>query len=115
MNQSSIMHNLDLKTMHSEQQAYLEIIDFFKQHKVYANFEKQMCWRLLKSKQEWLLSRDTFAWFIAMVPESKHYILSCPFLNRKQKINGWCLTHHLKWISLLMLGLRHIKNKIKTQ
>lgn len=110
-NQTSFMHNRDERSMRDEQTVYLDIIDFFKKHQVYDNYRKQMCWRILKSKQDWLLgSTQTWPKFIALVPESRDYIWSCPFLNWKLKVNGWCLTHHLKFVSLFMLFLRKLKH-----
>lgn len=54
-NQTSFMYSRDEKSMRDEQTVYLDIIDFFKKHQVYDNYRKQMCWRILKSKQDWLL------------------------------------------------------------
>lgn len=111
LNISSIMHNLNEKTMNDEQVMYLDVIDYFKKEGVYQYYKKQLCWRILKSKQEWVLSTSTYNKFLDLYPESHNYILSCPFLNIKLKIMMWCLVHHVGVISKFMLLLRYLKNR----
>lgn len=77
---------------------------------VYDDYRKRMCWRMLKATQELVLEKSTWKAFQEMVPEKKHYIWDCPYINRKLKINMWCLTHHLSWISQLMLNLRKLRH-----
>ena len=106
----SVMHNLNKKTERDEQWVYQDIIRFFKEQGVYEDYRKTMCWRMLKSTQELVLERETWKDFLAMVPEKKHHIWDCPYINMKLKFNMWCLTHHLSWISRLMLNLRKLRH-----
>ena len=107
---SSIMHNLSKRTERDEQWVYQDIIRFFKEQGVYEDYRKTMCWRMLKATQELVLARETWKDFCSMVAEKKHYIWDCPYINRKLKMNMWCLTHHLSWVSLLMLNLRKLRH-----
>lgn len=109
-NISSIMRSLNKKTMSEEQIMYLDVIDYLKRRGEYSNYEKQLCWRVLKSKQEMILDINTYSDFLQFYPESHRYILSCPYLNIKLKIMMWSLTHHLSYISRLMLLFRHLKH-----
>ena len=108
--EGSVMHNLNKKTERDEQWVYQDIIRFFKEQGVYKDYRKSMCWRMLKATQELVLDKSDWKAFQEMVPEKKHYIWDCPYINRKLKINMWCLTHHLSWISLLMLNLRKLRH-----
>ena len=108
--EGSVTHNLNKKTEHDEQWVYQDIIRFFKEQGVYDDFRKSMCWRMLKATQELVLEKSTWKEFQEMVPEKKHYIWDCPYINRKLKMNMWCLTHHLSWISLMMLNLRKLRH-----
>ena len=108
--EGSVMHNLNKKTEQDEQWVYQDIIRFFKEQGVYDDYRKSMCWRMLKATQELVLDKRTWKEFQEMVPEKKHYIWDCPYINRKLKMNMWCLTHHLSWISLLMLNLRKLRH-----
>ena len=108
--EGSVMHNLSKKTERDEQWVYQDIICFFKEQGVYDDYRKSMCWRMLKATQELVLDKSTWKTFQEMVPEKKHYIWDCPYINRKLKMNMWCLTHHLSWISLLMLNIRNLRH-----
>ena len=108
--EGSVTHNLNKKTERDEQWVYQDIIRFFKEQGVYDDYRKSMCWRMLKATQELVLDKSTWKTFQEMVPEKKHYIWDCPYINRKLKMNMWCLTHHLSWISLLMLNLRKLRH-----
>ena len=108
--EGSVMHNLSKKTERDEQWVYQDIIRFFKEQGVYDDYRKSMCWRMLKATQELVLDKSTWKTFQEMVPEKKHYIWDCPYINRKLKMNMWCLTHHLSWISQLMLNLRKLRH-----
>ena len=108
--EGSVMHNLNKKTERDEQWVYQDIIRFFKERGVYDDYHKSMCWRMLKATQELVLDKSTWKAFQEMVPEKKQYIWGCPYINRKLKMNMWCLTHHLSWISQLMLNLRKLRH-----
>lgn len=114
MNVSSIMRSLNKKKMHDEQVMYLDVINYFKLQGVYQLYEKQLCWRILKSTQELVLNTSTYNQFLNFYPDCHQYICSCPFINTKLKIMMWCLVHHLSLISRFMLVLRFLKHgKIK--
>ena len=108
--EGSVMHNLNKKTERDRQWVYQDIIRFFKEQGVYKDYRKTICWRMLKATQELVLDKSDWKAFQEMVPEKKHYIWDCPYINRKLKINMWCLTHHLSWISLLMLNFRKFRH-----
>ncbi|WP_332909937.1 glycosyltransferase family 2 protein [Phocaeicola acetigenes] len=110
MNGGSIMRSLNEKTMHDEQVMYLDVINYFKERGVYQDYEKQLGWRILKSKQEWVLSVKTYDKFLKLHPDSHKYIWSCPYINLKLKIMMWSLTHHFSLISRFMLFLRFLKH-----
>jgi glycosyltransferase involved in cell wall biosynthesis len=111
LNLSSILHN-NKKIMHDEQIMYLDVLRYMKKMGEYQYYEKQICWRILRSKQEWVLNKSTYKDFLNLYPESHKYILSCPFLNIKLKIMMWCLVHHISFISQLMLFIRYLKHKV---
>lgn len=110
INENSVMHNLNAETATDEQKVYLNAIQYFKTQNIYNTYKKQLCWRVLKSTQEWILDTGTHKFFLEYYPESHQYILSCPYLNIKQKIMMWCLTHHLAPITNSIILLRNIKN-----
>ena len=110
LNANSIMRNLSSKTMNDEQVMYFDVIDFFKRRSAYSDYKKQLCWRILKSKQEWALDTATYNKFLDFYPESHKYIISCPYLNVKLKIMMWSLTHRLAVVSRFMLLLRKIRH-----
>lgn len=109
-NESSIVHNMNEKTMNDEQVLYLDVINYFKERGVYQDYAKQLGWRILKSKQEWVLNVKTYDKFLKLHPDSHKYIWSCPFINLKLKIMMWSLTHHLVFISRFMLFLRYLRH-----
>ena len=108
--EGSVMHNLNKKTEQDEQWVYQDIIRFFKEQGVYDDYRKSMCWRMLKATQDLVLDKRIWKAFREMVPEKKQYIWDCPYINNKLKMNMWCLTHHLSWISQLMLNLRKLRH-----
>lgn len=112
LNENSVMNRFNSRMMHDEQEMYLDVIAYFKQNEMYPYYAKQLCWRILKSKQEWLLDEATYTNFLSLYPECHNYIWSCPFLNVKIKIMAYCLTHHLKPVSVLMLKLRNMKTHL---
>lgn len=108
MNEASIVHTLNKKTEKEEQTAYLETIAFFEQEGVLQYYEKQMGWRILKSKQELVLDANRHKEFLGIYPESHHHIWDCPYINTKLKIMMWMLTHHMRVVLLPILSLRKI-------
>lgn len=108
-NEQSIVHTLNQKTEKDEQMAYLETIAFFEKEGVMVHYQKQMCWRILKSKQELVLDVNRHDEFLKIYPESHNHIWDCPYINKKLKIMMWCLTHHLSWITCAMIYVRNFK------
>ena len=107
------MRNLTSIQMLHEQAAYMEAIAFFKEQKVYKTYAQEMGWRILKSKQEWVLNTDTHQEFLRLHPDSHKYIWTCPYINKKLKVMMWCLTHKLPIITCALLATRNIKTKIR--
>lgn len=108
VNASSIMHNLDDKASDDERRVYLDIISFLSKNQVLKNYQREMAWRILKNKQDLVLSPQSHCKFMAIYPESHKYITSCPasFCNRKVKLFMWMLTHGLRQPLLMILELR---------
>lgn len=109
LNMNSVMRSSNPRMMHDEIMMYLDVISWFEKRNTFSLYEKQMSWRILKSKQEWLLTTTTYTRFLALFPNSHCHIWSCPYLNVKLKVMAWCLTHRLKCISELLLKLRNLK------
>ena len=109
LNAASCMRNLNSTKMRHEQSAYMDAIAFFKEQHVYDLYTQEMGWRILKSKQEWVLDIDAHQEFLKLFPDSHNYIWSCPYINKKLKIMMWCLTHHLSWITYAMIYVRNFK------
>lgn len=111
VNVSSIVHSLyEKKREKDEQNTYLETIEFFDKNGILTSCKREMSWRVLKNKQDLVLSPNNHQEFLRIYPESHRYILSCPrsYCNEKIKIFMWMLTHHLRWPLLIILYLRRI-------
>ena len=111
MNETSIVHTLNRKTEKEEQTAYLETIDFFEKEGVIRDYERELSWRILKSKQELVLDKARHKEFCDIYPTSHKYIFGCPYINKKLKVMMWCLTHHCRFVVLLFVKLRNILNR----
>ena len=109
VNENSIMRKMDEKCLSDERIMCKELLIWLENEGSSGNYEDVLYWRILKGKQEYLLDTKTYSKFINTLPESNRYILSCPYLNIKLKIMGWCLVHHLKFISLVFLFLRKLR------
>lgn len=109
LNNTSIVHNLNRKAESNERWVYLDIIRFFKEKGVLEEYHKEMCWRVLKSKQEAILAINRHNEFLELYPNSHSYIWNCPFINNKLKIMMWCLTHHMSWITYAIIYARNLK------
>lgn len=104
--ESSIIHNLNKKTEADEQFVYTDIINFFKHQGVYKEFKKPMAWRSLKASQELILDTKTLDAFVNYNSDKNNYIFSCPFINKKLKFMMWTKTHHMGFITKLIVALR---------
>lgn len=107
-NEDSLCHNMPSSIAADALWVYEDIISFFKRNGAYSTYAKVMAWRSLWHAQELALNTATFDQFLLHNPDKKHFILDCPFLNRKMKIITWCLTHHLRPISTLIVKTRKL-------
>ena len=108
MNEASIVHTLNRKTEKEEQTAYLETIDFFDYEGVISDYEKELSWRILKSKQELVLDKARHKEFCEIYPISHKYIFGCPYINKKMKIMMWLLTNKMVGLLNCLLSVRRI-------
>ena len=108
MNEASIVHTLNRKTEKEEQTAYLETIDFFDNEGVISDYEKELSWRILKSKQELVLDKARHKEFCEIYPISHKYIFGCPYINKKMKIMMWLLTNKMVGLLNCLLSVRRI-------
>lgn len=106
LNTGSLLRSRRKDAEKEEIGAYLDVINYFKQEGEYPLYAKQLCWRVLRGKQEWILASDKHKIFLDTYPESHRYILNNPLINNKLKIMMWCKTHHLEWVTDWMIFLR---------
>lgn len=108
-NSSSFLHNQSEESNRMKLDVNLDLISYFKEKGEYELYKKELCWRLLNAKQELCFQRDTFKVFMSIFPESHKYILSCPYLSKKVKVTMWCLIHHLRFVSEILVFCRKLK------
>lgn len=58
-NQDSLSYHIDSEKGYSELLAYLDVIRYFEEKGELSHYEKQMSWRILKAKQDWILDLAT--------------------------------------------------------
>lgn len=107
-NEGSLLRSRRKEAEIEEICAYLNVIDYFKQEGDYPLYAKQLSWRILKAKQEWILSPEKHNVFLNTYPQSHKYILSNPMINYKLKIMMVCKIHHLGWITNGIIFLRNL-------
>lgn len=112
INESSALHNFSSDHYEKERLVNLDIIAFFIKEGVYNVYAKPLCWRLLKSVQEFVLDKRTYNRFLLTHPDSHKYIWSCPYINLKIKIMMWSLTHNLRFIAESFLALRKLRLRL---
>lgn len=105
-NNESVMHHLNSATAQSERICYSDTIDFLRSEGIFSNYEKEMGWRVLKCKQDLVLSPNNHEEFMQLFPFSHKYIASCPFCNKKIKVMMWLLTHQWRLLLLVIIKLR---------
>lgn len=105
-NTSSLLRSRRIEASYEEVKAYLDVINYLKKEEVYAIYAKQLCWRMLRAKQEWILDIQYHKLFMITYPESHKYILSCPLINNKLKCMMWCKTHYLTLVTKCIIVLR---------
>ncbi len=108
LNTGSFLRSRRKEAEKEEIKAYLDVIGYFKKEGEYPLYAKQICWRILKAKQEWILDPKEHKTFLATYPESHSYILNNPMINNKLKIMMWCTTHHLGWVTNGIIFLRNL-------
>lgn len=106
LNKGSITHNLNNRTEKQEQTAYLETIEFFKEQGLLEEYEQELSWRILKSKQELVLDSSRHKEFLEMFPTSHKYIWTCPYINKKLKIMMWMLSNNMSPLLNLIIKTR---------
>ena len=112
-NENSAMHTLGDKHIEAERFVYEDIIEMMRRDDTIRLYEKEISYRILKSKQDMVLSPILHEDFMRIYPDSHKYICSCPcyFCNNKIKIMMWLLVHRCRWILLVILQVRRIINK----
>ena len=106
LNEGSIVHTLNKKTEKDEQTAYLETIEFFKEQGLLEEYEQELSWRILKSKQELVLDSSRHKEFLEMFPTSHKYIWTCPYINKKLKIMMWMLCNNMRPLLNIIIKAR---------
>lgn len=107
-NDSSICHNMPTNAQSDALAVYDDTIRFLKKHQAYTPLRKALAYRSLRHTHVLALDTSTFDIFLAHNPDKSDYILSCPDLNTKMKIIAWCLTHHMRPICAVIVGLRKL-------
>ena len=113
-NINSILNNPNKTRYIDECKVYLDILSFFKNKNVLSLYQKEVSWRILKSKQDLVLNPSMHKEFLQLYPDSNKYILSCPdFLcNKKIKILMWLLVHKMSGLVVLLCKIRGLKNNL---
>lgn len=111
MNESSALHNFSADHYDKERKVNLDLIDFFIAQGSYEEYARPLCWRLLKSVQEYVLDKNSYDKFMTIHPDSHQFIWDCPYLNVKIKIMMWALSNRLQFIAEFFLFIRHIRLK----
>lgn len=111
-NEESASYSFSQAHSDSVQWVFMDTIDLFQKEGIYTEYVESLSWRLLKSKQDLVLEKSTYAKFLSMHPDSHKYIWSCPYLNLKIKIMMWSLTHNLRFIAESFLALRKLRLRL---
>lgn len=110
-NPKSAVKSYDDKSFDDEQSMYLDAIEWFKSKNAYSDYSRELCWRILKILQKYVLE-SRYTEFRSFYPEISQYIWSCPYLNHKLKIMMWSLFHHLGFIARFMITIRNLKSSV---
>lgn len=111
LNTESLLRSRRVEAEQEEVNAYLDVINYLKAESEYDAYAKQLCWRILKAKQEWILDICYHELFMQTYPECHKYIRSCPMINDKLKFMMWCKVHHFGSITRSIIKLRKIFNR----
>lgn len=107
-NVTSLLNTPNIKAREDSLMCFNEVANFLRTQGVYDYFEKEICWRILNSKQDWILSKSTHDLFLNILPESNKYLIDCPYLNFKVKVLIWCKLHHMGWVTNTLIILRSL-------
>lgn len=108
VNVLSALNTFQEKYIQDERLVSLDLVEFFKRNGTYQYYKKQMSWRVLKSKRNFLLDKRYYKDFLAVMPESNAYICSCPYLTTISKLMGWLLVHHCAFLSYNLLKIKQM-------
>ena len=111
-NEGSASYSFSQAHSDSVQWVFMDTIDLFQKEGIYTEYAESLSWRLLKSKQDLVLEKSTYAKFLSMHPACHKYIWSCPYINLKIKIMMWSLTHNLRFIAESFLALRKLRLRL---
>jgi len=111
-NANSAVHNITEKLSKSEYRVYLDIYKLLDDMDLLHDLEREISWRFLKYKQDLVLDANKIDLFNSILPQSKKYIVSCPlyFCNGKIKIMMWTASHHMQWVTRIIIKYRTIKH-----
>lgn len=107
-NTQSALHSRTINATFQEIESNLQIVDFFKRNNE-KRVEKELAWRILKSKQELIFHEKFHEDYKTIYPQAARYIIDCPFLTIKSKCLAWFLTHRLSFVVSIYLKLRSCK------
>jgi len=100
LNNSSIIHSMDVKVMAHERDCYERTIEWFKGLGVYEKYFKQMQWRLLKADCH-MVFHNRLDEFRKLHPKTIGYILTAPTSFFNQKVRFMLLLAALRLDSLV--------------
>lgn len=105
-NLSSAIHSFTHRKLLDQLWVLDDLNQFFNSHNV--DLSQQLAYRRLANTAFMLLDRSRFDEFASLNRNSASFIMSCRWLNAKQKMIAWCLTHHLRPVASASVGLRKI-------
>ena len=108
LNTSSLLNTTTDKSISDEILCYTGLIDFFNERGCIDDYIKELSWKILKCKQDWVLNSQKHNDFSAAGSLAHNYIWSCPFLNLKMKIMMWMLCHNMRGIVVCLIKLRQL-------
>lgn len=104
-NDLSIMHTFNISYIAGQLMVYDLIISELKRECILEFCKKNMYWRVLKSKEHYLLNPKFHHLFLEIIPDAHSYIWSCPRLSVKRKFLMWLLVHNFQKILNIILLL----------
>ncbi len=112
MQGESIVHtNPHSRTIQNQEWAYNSILEYFIENGVYKDYAPALYGRILHDYQRMVLDISLHDDFSAIYPDKKYFIWKCSSINFKMKIMMWCLTHHLSFITYILVKVRKLLNR----